>query len=110
MSSTKLPEQIEVIPLDEIITIKLNGHFYSRLAALLQTYCSQMSAADLAKTLVSLEQNGPQSEYEFNLVTLMTLTQEIEQAAREQKKSKMTDLPKSPNPDSPSKEETAPEN
>src|SRR5687767_5783864 len=107
--SSKLPEQVEIIPKDEIVTIKVSGHFYSRVAAMLKTYCSQLSPKDLTATLMSLEKNGPQSEYEFNLETLLTLTHEIEKEARLQKKSKMTDLPKNPDQDYPNKSETAPE-
>lgn len=74
---------VELIPTDAIIKVDFSGAFYVRLQQLLITYAQQEK--DYMVRLKELETREPNDAFEYNIITLLTLTRSVERAAEEQK-------------------------
>ena len=85
--------KVAVFPLDKIVKVEISGGFYVRLSQLLTSYAQQHSVTDLIKLLEELKSREPQTEVEYNLLTLLTLSSSIEKAAMEQNLIELKDLP-----------------
>lgn len=76
--------KVKVFPFDKIVKLDISGGFYTRLNQFLVDYATQGGVKDLAKTLVELKDREPQSNFEYHLVTLISLVMSIEQEAQKQ--------------------------
>lgn len=95
-NDVKKPIQLEAIQMDSIIDLQISGGFYKRLQDLMP-YLSQKEGLDkFSAALVSIKAGEPKTEFEYHLLTVMTLIFEIEKNAGIQKKLKMVDLPEQP--------------
>lgn len=80
MAKAKFP----TIPPGSLIKIEISGYFYSQLTHMLLTL-SVGNEQQFKKALERLKSNDPaESDYEFNIQTLVTLIYEIEKKAKEQ--------------------------
>lgn len=87
-------KQIETIPLDAIIEIKMSGAFFARIQQLVVNYSSQKTPEEFKQALENLKSGEPKNEFEYHLLTLMVLMTDFEARAKEQDKIKMQDYPK----------------
>lgn len=86
-------KKLAVLPPDKIVKLEISGGFYIRISQLLSSYAQQHSITDLIKLLEELKSREPQTEVEYNLLTLLTLCSSIERAAMDQKLIEFRDLP-----------------
>lgn len=92
MSNTEPTQKIEVIPYDSIIKVEVSGAYYARFHQLFISYISQKSPEEFAKILAELKDREPATEYEHNVVTLLSFIKEIELKAKEQSQTKMEEM------------------
>lgn len=80
---------IPAIPFDAKIDITIGGGLYARLSQLTTHFASQKSEEEFTKILTRLQQPGnkPLDEFEYHLITLLSLVAEIEIKAKEQGKT-----------------------
>ena len=97
-------DKIEILPYDAKVKIEISGGFYARLIDLAVSLAAEQGIEDLVKIMNELQNREPKTKYEYNLVTVLALTNSIETAAKEQKLLEVRDLP---NPEDDT-EETAP--
>lgn len=89
-----LPKEVQTIPLDAVIDIKIGGSFYSRLHQLLNWYAKQKDIPEFTKEIASLRADVPPTEYAYHLETIITLIREVELRAAEQGKIKTIETEK----------------
>lgn len=78
--------KVKVIPTDAQINITVSGGFYARLSQLITHWGAQKSLEEFTATLERLKTDKSKDEYEYHLVTLLSLGMEIEEAAKAQNK------------------------
>jgi len=88
---TKIP----TIPFDVKIDITVGGGLYARLSQLMTHYASQKTEEEFSTILAFLQQPGnkPRDEFEYHVITLLSLVVEIEIKAKEQGKIIETEMP-----------------
>lgn len=82
---TETKESVEVIAPDKIVNIQVSGAFYIRLQNLIIYLSSKKDIKEFSAVMLELTKREAKDEYEFNLVTVLMLLNEIEVQAREQK-------------------------
>jgi len=95
MSELDPNKEVELFPFKETVTIEVSGYFYSKIWSSLLHYCSEKQTT-IAKTLEELKNRNPENAYEEHILMLLTLTNSIETAAKEQGKlvkKKASELP-----------------
>lgn len=92
----KIISKLEVIPLDAIIDTQINGGTVSRLHQLLLAHCQTNTPERLSQIMQELKTREPVDGFEYNLITILTLIEGIEEDARKQGKTQMADVPQSP--------------
>lgn len=76
--------QIEVFPFDKIVTVEISGGFYARISELLLHHTGGKDMKDLAKVIAELKDREPENDFEYHLITLLTLIGSIEKSAKDQ--------------------------
>lgn len=89
MSTNK--SEVEVFPLDAIVTIEISGSFYARLTQLLLDHAMSKDNKTLAAAYENLKNKEPQDAYEYHLLTLSALVKEIESKVKEENKFEKID-------------------
>lgn len=84
-------KNVEVFPLDAIVSINISGSFYSRLTQLLIDHATTRDNKSLAKAYEDLQNREPQDSYEYHLLTLSALIKEIEDQVRKDNKFETID-------------------
>lgn len=83
-------KELEIIPFDTIIDLKVSGEFYARYNQFVSEYFPYESQEHFMEVLKHVKENTNQEDpFVFKLKTLLALQVYIEQSAREQKKTKM---------------------
>jgi uncharacterized protein YlxW (UPF0749 family) len=83
--------QIEVFPLDAIVTIEISGSFYARLTQLLLDHAMTKDSKTLAAAYENLKSNEPKDAFEYHLLTLSALVKEIENKVKAENKFEKVD-------------------
>lgn len=86
-------QKVPVFPLDKIVEVKISGGFYTRLSQLLISYSKQHEMKDLIQFMEEMKTREPKTEFEYHLMTLLTLLSSIEKSAADQKVIELRDLP-----------------
>ena len=89
MSTNK--SEVEVFPLDAIVTIAVSGSFYSRVTQLLLDHAMTKDSASITEAYDNLKSNPPKDASEFHLLTLSMLVREIEMQVKKQNKFEKVD-------------------
>lgn len=89
MAESKIP----VFPFDKVAKVEISGGFYVRVSQLLMTYAQQQGVTDLIKFLEEMKTREPKTDFEYHLMTLLTLVSSIETAAKDQKLLELKSLP-----------------
>ncbi len=79
-------KDIENIPFDAIITIEVNGGFYARVVQLLLEMANNKDIKDLIQLMNELKTREPKDDFEYHLITVLSLVSTIEKKAKEQGK------------------------
>lgn len=79
-----------------VIDLKISGAFYGRLHQLLLNHAKIKTPEEFAKIIKELKINQEKDIYEHDLATILTLVLSIEEAAKEQDKIELVDVPLSP--------------
>jgi hypothetical protein len=77
---------VHLFPPDAIVNINVSGGFYIRLTKLLGDMVIKLTPEKTLEIIGDLQKRAPENDDEFNLLTLITLINELEKAAREQNK------------------------
>ena len=77
---------VHVFPPEAIVDIKVSGGFYIRLTKLLGDLVIRYTPEKTIAMIADLQKREPENDDEFNLLTLITLVNELEKAARDQNK------------------------
>jgi hypothetical protein len=77
---------VHVFPPEAIVSINVSGGFYIRLTKLLGDLVIKLTPEKALKIITDLQKRPPENDDEFNLLTMITLVNELEKAAREQNK------------------------
>ncbi len=91
-------KKVETIPFETVVDIQISGAFYARIQNLLMHLSMQHPQEDFVKALERLKNAEPTNEFEYHLLTLLTLSQEIEAKAKLQNKLEMRDIPEPEDP------------
>jgi hypothetical protein len=78
-----LSKKIGYIPFDKIIDLKISGFFYGRIVKLFNTMLKGKEN-EFLKSMQELKTREPETDDEFNFLTILILMNEIEQAAKTQ--------------------------
>jgi hypothetical protein len=89
-------KSIEGIPTDAVIDLQISGNFYQRLHQLLMFHSQKEGLDKFTAALAAIKAGEPKNEYEYHLLTILTLIGSIEEAAKIQGKIKTADLPEQP--------------
>lgn len=89
MSTTQ--SQVEVFPLDAVITIEISGSFYARLTQLLLDHVMTKDSKTIAAAYDNIKNNEPKDSFEYHLLTLSILVKEIEKRVKEENKFEKVD-------------------
>jgi len=84
MDENKKPTKIKVIKDDALIKIDIGALFYARIKELLFWYGTQVPEEEFRKSMLELRTREPQNDFEYHLIALLALVQEIEKKADEQ--------------------------
>jgi len=87
MSETnQQPTNIFGIPFEAKIAIEVGGGLYARLSQLMTHWAAQKSVAEFTAVLAFLQlpDSKPRNEYEYHIVTMLSILYEIEIKAKEQ--------------------------
>jgi len=89
-----MPEKfnIESIPPQNIIDVKISGAFYGRIHQLLLYYCREKSPEDIQQRIATLDMEKPRDDFDYHLGTILTMVLEIEKVAKEQGKVKVIEF------------------
>jgi hypothetical protein len=86
---------VEIIPLEAEITLKVSGHFVARLSNLLTNFFPYKDQNHFKELVKHLQEDTNQDDpYVYNFATLVALQSYIEQEAKEQKLTKMVKIDK----------------
>jgi hypothetical protein len=77
---------VHVFPPDAVVNINVSGGFYIRLTKLLGDLVIKLTPEKALVMITDLQKRPPENDDEFNLLTVITLVNELEKAAREQNK------------------------
>jgi hypothetical protein len=95
---------ISVFPNDSLVSIKISGAFYTRLAQLILEMSSSKTKKEMSEILDTLKNDqDPQDPFTYHYITVLTLIHEIETRGKEQgvfKEVDETTLPQTPGVDS----------
>lgn len=84
------PEKIKltIISKQELIDVKISGHFLNRAQKLLMTMCGEVGEKETLAIFERLKDNKPpQSSHEEAIILLLSIVDGIENAALEQNKT-----------------------
>jgi hypothetical protein len=84
MDEIKKPTKIKVIKDDALIKVDIGALFYARIKELLFWYGTQIPEEEFRKSMLELRTREPQNDFEYHLLTLLALVQEVEKKADEQ--------------------------
>jgi hypothetical protein len=87
--STK--SEVEVFPLDAVVSIEISGSFYARLTQLLLDHATSKDNNSLVAAYESLKSGDPKDAYEYHLLTLSSLIKAIEDEVRKENKFEKID-------------------
>lgn len=77
--------QVESIPFDAIVNIKVSGAYYATLQQIFMDLAMTRPEADFKAAMEKLKNNGkPASKYEMHLQALLALIIEVENEAKAQ--------------------------
>jgi hypothetical protein len=99
-STSTTPEEtniidVEIIPLEAEITIKISGQFVARLSNLLTNFFPYKDKNHFQELVKHIQEDTNQDDpYVYNFATLVALQSFIEQEAKEQKLTKMVKIDK----------------
>jgi len=79
-------QHVHVFPLDAIVSIEISGAYYTRVSKLLADMLMQKPQEELVKLMSDLNQRAPETDEEYNILTLIILVNEIEKAVKDQEK------------------------
>jgi hypothetical protein len=82
------------IPKDALINIKISGAFYMNMQQMLYSLASQKTPEEFTAIMHKLKSGTPENEYEFQILTLVSLVMEVERSAKEQNLLVEVELPK----------------
>ena len=85
-------EKIKVIPVDVQIDITIGGGLFARLSQLITHYGSQKPIEEFTAIMKRLQTEAPKDEFEYHLITLLSLVIEIEKKAIAQGKVEERDI------------------
>lgn len=89
MSTSK--KQVEVFPLDAVVSIEISGSFYSRLTQLLIDHATSRDNKALAQAYLDLQTREPIDAYEYHLLTMSSLIKAIEEQVKKENKFERID-------------------
>jgi hypothetical protein len=87
MDDLDLNKKIGTLPFENIVEIKISGFYYARVIQLVTDYVETHNL-ELLPTIEELKTREPKNKIEYDFITLISLCQEIEQAAYNQNKIK----------------------
>jgi hypothetical protein len=82
-------KEVEVIPHDAVVTIEVSGTYYARVIRMIAAH-GALKKEEMGERLQSLEANAPKDEFDYSLITMLTLSKTIEDAAKDQGKLETT--------------------
>jgi hypothetical protein len=94
-------EQVDEFPNDAIVSIKISGAFYKRLAKMMFDFANTVTPDQFTKMLVELKGREPKDDTEFNILTLLILIAEIERQVKETGVFEKVDVPTDPDEETP---------
>lgn len=83
--------QVEVFPLDAVVTIEISGSFYARITQLLLDHVMTKDAKTITAAYDNLKTNEPKDAFEYHLLTLSVLVREIENKVKAENKFEKVD-------------------
>lgn len=84
-----MSEKIEVLPLNTVVEIKVNGAFLTRVQALLMFLLKDLSKEDIAAMSEKIKAQTHTEALEFHYETLAILINDIEKSAKENNLTEM---------------------
>ena len=84
-----MSEKIEVLPLNTVVDIKVNGAFLTRVQALLMFLLKDLSKEDIAAMSEKIKAQTHTEALEFHYETLAILINDIEKSAKENNLTEM---------------------
>lgn len=72
------------IKFDSLIKLEISGTFAGRLQMLLMYILQQKNVSEITKVVNDLKTREPQNDFEFHVLTMIILIQDLEKAAAEQ--------------------------
>jgi hypothetical protein len=84
-----MSEQIEVLPLNTVVEIKVNGAFLTRVQALLMFILKDLSKEELQAANERIKSQTHTEPWEFHYETLAILINDIEKSAKENNLTEM---------------------
>lgn len=89
MSEEKQTAEVEIIPLDAVISLKVGGSFVARLSAFITDFFPYKDKEHFTEIIKNIKENTNQDDpYVFHLFTLLSLQKHIELEAKEQNQTK----------------------
>lgn len=79
-------KNIEIFPLESIVTVEISGAFYARLTQLLLDHAMTRDTKSIGESYAHLQSNDPRDAYEYHLLTLSILVKEIEAQVKKENK------------------------
>lgn len=77
-------KQVDTIPFDSVVTIEISGGYYTRIVQLLLEMAGSKDIKDLTALMNELKTREPKDDFEYHLITVLTLVSTIEKKAKEQ--------------------------
>jgi hypothetical protein len=89
MSENKETAEVEIIPLDAVIDVKIGGSFVARLSSFLTDFFPYKSKEHFTQLIESIKENKNLDDpFVFHFQTLIFLQKHLEEEARAQNKTK----------------------
>lgn len=76
-------KKVDTIPLKSVINIKVSGFYYARVLQLVVNYVQQHNL-NVVELVAELSKREPQNNIEYDFITLISLTEEIQREAGNQ--------------------------